>query len=382
MTRYLEIYGDVKEKILSGAWSYGMKLPSKRVTAADNGVSVITVEHAYDLLLEEGFIVAKEKSGYFVTYREGEAFEERSSLKISHGRGSSGADRKGSITENKVAGSHVILRPHTAAGSDANNYEGISYNLFAKTARRVLSDYGEGLFERPDGYGRIELREALASYLRNYRGIETDPDRIVVGAGAEYLYGLIIKTVGRDRIYGIENPSYQKIARIYEAEGIVTDPLKLGADGIESRELWNSPAGVLHITPYRSFPTGVTATAAKKAEYLKWSREKNALIIEDDFESEFTPSKKAEDTLFSMDREGRVVYVNTFTRTIGAFVRCAYMVIPERLADLFEEKTGFYSTSVPTLEQLVLAELINNGDFVRHINRVRRRRRELLKKNG
>ncbi|MCR5278372.1 MAG: PLP-dependent aminotransferase family protein, partial [Lachnospiraceae bacterium] len=140
-------------------------------------------------------------------------------------------------------------------------------------------------------------------------------------------------------------------------------------------------AGVLHITPYRSFPTGVTATATKKAEYLRWSVERKGLIIEDDFESEFTPSRKAEDTLFSMDREGKVIYVNTFTRTIGTFVRCAYMVIPERLSDLFEKKIGFYSTSVPTLEQLILAELIDNGDFVRHINRVRRQRRESLKKS-
>lgn len=358
MTRYLKIYGDIKEKILAGLYRYGQKLPSKRVTAADYGVSVITVEHAYELLFEEGFILAKEKSGYFVAFREGEAFEERGSFR------------------------REPLRPHDPSGEGAGDPEGISFNIFAKTARRVLSDYGEDIFRRPEGYGCRELREALTEYLREYRGIETGPERIVIGAGAEYLYGLIIKTFGRNRIYGIEKPSYQKIAKIYEAEGIMTDPLTLGADGIESRDLWRSGAGVLHITPYRSYPTGVTATAAKKAEYIKWSREKNALIIEDDFESEFTPSKKAEDTLFSMDREGRVVYVNTFTRTIGAFVRCAYMVIPEGLATAFGEKIGFYSSSVPVMEQLILAELINNGDFVRHINRVRRRRRELLKKNG
>ena len=152
--------------------------------------------------------------------------------------------------------------------------------------------------------------------------------------------------------------------------------LHLGDDGIESEFLWQTEAKVLHITPYRSFPTGVTASAAKKAEYLKWSVEKDGIIIEDDFESEFTPSRKAEETLYSLDKNDRVIYVNTFTRTVGPYVRAAYMVIPKALEKVFSDKIGFYSCTVPVMEQYVLAELIENGDFVRHINRVRRKRRE------
>ena len=103
-----------------------------------------------------------------------------------------------------------------------------------------------------------------------------------------------------------------------------------------------------------------------------YQQKNGGYIIEDDFESEFTPSRKPEETIFSLDEEGRVIYVNTFTRTIGSYARCAYMVLPENLIGDFAHKTGFYECPVPTLDQLVIASLIDSGDFERHINKVRR----------
>ncbi|SFP86271.1 GntR family transcriptional regulator / MocR family aminotransferase [Butyrivibrio proteoclasticus] len=349
MTRYIEIYEDVRKKIVSGVYAYNTKLPSKRVTAENYGVSVITVEHAYELLVEEGYIITREKSGYFVSYRENEYF---------YGNKSEQPIRK--VSSFKVA----------------EKAEEISFNIYAKTARRVLSEYGEEIKVRPDAYGCENLRMAISDYLAKNRGIEADYRRIVIGSGAEYLYGLIVRALGREKIFAIEDPSYHKILNVYEAEGVTTDKLPLVADGIDSESLWESSAEVLHVTPYRSFPTGVTASAAKKSEYIKWSRKRNGIIIEDDFESEFSESRKPEETLYSRDDSGRVIYVNTFSRTIGSFMRTAYMVIPERLEEQFRDKIGFYSCTVPALEQYILAELIENGDFVRHINRVRRKRRE------
>ena len=355
MTRYLGLYENVKRKIIDGVYPFGSKLPSKRVTAEENGVSVITVEHAYELLQEEGYISAREKSGYFVTYKESDSFE---------------------TTGAKTPQNNRNIYRHAKNNTGVTHDEEISFNIYAKTARKVLSEYGEEITDRSPGYGCECLRRAIKDYLYRYRGIDTDSDRIIVGAGAEYLYGLIINALGRGTKYAGEYPSYEKIYKIYEAEEVKLELLNLGNDGIESEYLWKTQAKVLHITPYRSFPTGVTASAAKKAEYLKWSVEKKGIIIEDDFESEFTPSRKAEETLFSLDKNDRVIYVNTFTRTVGPFIRAAYMVIPKRLQALFGEKTGFYACTVPVLEQYILTELIENGDFVRHINRVRRKRRE------
>lgn len=345
--KYLSVYEKIRDDIEKERIKRGEKLPSKRVCAESMNVSVITVEHAYDLLAEEGYIQAKEKSGYYVIYSKDAVFSAPSK------------------TEFKIS------------PLDVNNTEPVdfSFSIYAHTVRKVLTDYGEGVLEKSPGKGNLYLREAIRDYLYRSRDTEVSTEQIVVGAGAEYLYGLIVQTFGRDVIYGIESPSYAKISDVYGADGADIEYLKLGTDGIDSKELWSSHCNVLHITPYRSFPSGVTASVSKKREYLKWCVEKNAYIVEDDFESEFTKSKKPEDTLFSLDESDRVIYVNTFTKTVSPSVRAAYMLIPEKLVPLFDEKVGFYSCPVPTLEQLIIATLIGNGDFERHINRVRRRNR-------
>lgn len=358
--RYLNIYEQVREDIIEGRFPKDAKLPSKRVMAESMGVSVITVEHAYELLMEEGYIMPREKSGYFVIFDDREIYTPSSNLKK---------------TSNRTVVPGKTENPTRAKDKAGNKIE-FSYSIYAKTVRRVLSEYDDYIMEKSPQKGNMRLRMTLCDYLSRSRRISVKPEQIVVGAGAEYLYGMIVQTFGRDISYGIESPSYQKIAKVYEAGGARIEMLRLTDDGIDSGELWAGKMRVLHITPYRSFPSGVTASASKKREYLKWSQKTDSIIVEDDFESEFTPSRKPEETLFSIDKEGRVIYVNTFTRTIGSFVRCAYMVLPEKLLDLFEEKTGFYECPVPTLDQLVLAELIESGDFERHINRVRRNNRK------
>ncbi len=356
-SRYLDIYEKTKENICTGVYPVGEKLPSKRVLAEREGVSVITITHAYELLAEEGYIISKEKSGYFVSYNEANSFSDSTINK------SSGYSSRRDLS----AISHI---------ADNNQQNTFSFSIYAKTARRVLSDYQQEIMCKSPGYGSEMLRAAISDYLIRYRDMYAKADNIIIGSGAEYLYGLIVQALGRDIIYGIESPSYHKIAQVYEAGGVRLEMLKLGIDGIDSSELRKTTANVLHITPYRSFPSGVTATINKKREYLRWSRENGAIIIEDDFESEFTPSRKPEETLYSMDDEGRVIYVNTFTCTIGPSIRIAYMVIPDAMMARFDEKIGFYSCPVPMLDQLILGELIENGDFVRHINRVRRNNRK------
>ncbi len=362
--RYLKVYEQVREDIIKGRYSVGTKLPSKRVMAEAMGVSVITIEHAYELLTEEGYISPKEKSGYFVSFDDKEIY--------------TGAGSKNKTT---LAEDNSNLIKEKVASSDQFSMSTLrvpkfSYSIYAKTVRRVLSEYGSFVMNKSPKNGTEELRRAIAAYLSRSRRLLVSPDQIIVGAGAEYLYLLIVQTFGRDIVYGVESPSYQKIAKVYTAGGADIHMLKLGNDGIESEELWNADVKVLHITPYRSFPSGVTASAAKKREYLKWSRKKDGFIVEDDFESEFTPSRKPEETIFSLDEEGRVIYVNTFTRTIGSYVRAAYMVLQKSLLPLFAEKTGFYECPVPTLDQLVIAALLNSGDFERHINKVRRQNRK------
>ena len=245
--------------------------------------------------------------------------------------------------------------------------------------RNVIAKYGEQILIKSPNSGCYELRKSISDYLARGKGITVTPEQVVIGSGAEYLYGLIVQFLGREKIYAIENPSYEKILSVYKSNGAECDLLNLGKDGILTSHLNRTQATVLHVTPFRSFPSGVTASASKRNEYIKWAADRNGIIIEDDFDSEFTVSTKNEDTLFSLEPTNSVIYVNTFTKTVAPSMRIGYMVLPEQLVDSFIKKMGFYSCTVPIFEQYVLAEFINNGDFERHINRTRRKRRQALK---
>ena len=341
---YLSLYETIREEILSGIRPYGSRLPSRRVLARDRGVSAVTVDHSYELLCEEGYAESRPKSGYFVTYREEDGF------------------------------SLPVRLPRAAAPSPVlpGSRDSFPFPTLARVMRRVLTDYGERILIRPPNTGCPELREALCRYLARNRGIRVQSDQLVIGAGAEYLYGLVVELLGPRRTYGIEAPSYKKIEQVYRARGVRLDFCSLGQDGILSEALRNTPASVLHITPFRSFPSGVTASASKRREYLRWVSVPDRYLVEDDYESEFSLLRKPEETLFAMSKGRNVLYLNTFSRTVSPSLRVGYMVIPRDLLPAFELRLGFYSCTVPAFEQYVLTELLNSGDFERHINRIRR----------
>ena len=348
-TAYLQLYKQLKRDIISGIYKKGSKIPSKRILAEETGISTITVEHAYALLSDEGYIDSKERSGYFVVFSKDGGFALAS-------------DRS-----KRKAEEHIIT---------SQNSESFPMSILAKTMRKVISDDMSLPLKKAENTGCIELRLALCEYLYKNRGIDVDADRIVIGSGSEFLYGKIIELLGRDKIYAIESPSYNKIEQIYKISGAKAEKLPLGKDGIISAALLKTKADILHITPYRSFPSGITASASKRHEYINWAEKNNRFIIEDDFESEFSVLTKPEETLFSMSQSDNIIYMNTFTKTISPAFRVGYMVIPEKLEALYKKKLGFYSCTVPTIEQLVLARMISNGDFERHINRVRRNKRK------
>ena len=181
--------------------------------------------------------------------------------------------------------------------------------------------------------------------------------------------------LGRDRIFALEDPSYEKIRLVYEASDVRCEMLPMDREGVKLGALYKSPASVLHVTPFNSYPSGITASASRRAGYIRWAAGGDRFIVEDDFDSEFSMSTKAEDTLFSLEPSRSVIYMNTFTRTVSPGIRVGYMVLPAALAAGLQEKIAIYSCTVPVYTQYILAELIRSGDFERHINRVRRRRR-------
>ena len=361
---YLQLYNQIREDVTRGLCPYGSKLPSKRFLAAETGTSVITVQHAYDLLADEGYIESRERSGYYVSYKENELFP------VAAGTEGSAPDLSEQTDAHEI--SDIPIRG-TAATPEQEQFP---FNTLAKVARKVLSEYGESLLMRSPNSGTLLLREAIAQYLARSRRMNVTPDQIIIGSGSEYLYNLIVQMLGRERIFALEDPSYEKIKLVYEASGVLCRMLPMDREGVRLSALKKTDATVLHVTPFNSYPSGITATASRRAGYIRWASAEDKFIIEDDFDSEFSMSTKAEDTLFSLEPEKSVIYMNTFTRTISPAVRVGYMVLPAQLGATLQEKISFYSCTVPVFTQHMLAELIRSGDFERHINRVRRRRRQ------
>lgn len=350
----MQLYFQLRQDIESGAILYGQKLPSKRTLAEETGKSVVTVEHAYAILCDEGYVEARERSGYRVIYKEVDFLSHSSEAEtppVSHPRAE-----------------------HIHCGN-------FPFSSMAKTMRKVLLDYGDRIFEKSDNRGCLELRSALCKYLSRSVGIDAEPGQVIIGAGAEYLYSLVAQLLGNERVYALEDPSYSKIRKVYEAHGVKCEMLAMDSRGIQSAQLWKSRAEILHITPFNSYPSHITADASKRREYLKWAAERGGYLIEDNYESELTVSRKNEETLFSLSGD-QVIYMNTFSRTIAPSLRVGYMVLPQHLAEQYEEKLGFYSCTVSVFEQYVLAELLNTGEFERNINRVRRQKRRMAAESG
>ena len=267
---YLQLYEEIKKDITSGSIPYGSKLPSKRILSEETGVSVITAEHAYSLLCDEGYAESRERSGYYSVFKPEEAILQNDEISY---------DSSFLITN----------------AEQSYTRQDFPFSVISKAMRKILADFGEEILRKSPNKGCIELRTAISKYLERSRGIKAGAEQIIIGSGAEYLYGLIVEMLPKNYVYAIENPSYEKIELVYKAKGVKYEMLSLTHDGIKSSDLKNTKASLLHITPYRSFPSGVTASASKRREYIRWVNEKDnkkRFIVEDDYESEFTLSKK------------------------------------------------------------------------------------------
>lgn len=353
-SKYYYIYQMIRKDIENGILVKNQKLPSKRSLAEHLGVSLITVENAYQMLKDEGYIEPRERSGYFVCEIH-------------------------AIHSGREKGQELKMLPETGEpvedGRLSDNVQkNFPYSLYFKTVRSVITEYGEELLKKSPNEGCAILRNSIASYLLRYRGVFAQPEQIIIGSGAEHLYGTVVRMLGKDKIYGIEDPSYPQIQKVYEGTGARCELLTMGQDGIKSGLLEHTSADVLHVTPFHSYPSGVTAPIAKRYEYLKWAKG-NRFIVEDDFDSEFFMPGKPIQTLFMLDDSNSVIYINTFSKSLSPSIRMGYMILPERLLERYYETSGGFSCTVPVLEQYALAEFINKGYFEQHLNRVRRQRR-------
>ncbi len=341
---YEALYRCIRADILSGKLAPGTRLPSKRSLSAHLEVSKITVEGAYGQLLAEGFIRSEEKRGYFVEQI-------------------AGAMGPVPVREEEPAG--------VPAGLDLTGSRpgAFPFSVWSRIQRAVMLDLGEQLLQPIPNQGIWALRRAIGEHLRQFRGMTVSPEQIVLGAGTDFLYNLLVQLLGRELRYGVEEPGYGKIRRIYEASGASWVAVPLDREGVCVPG--DSQPQVLHISPSHHFPTGRITSMARRRELLEWAGE-DRWIIEDDYDSEFRFNAHPMPALYSMDSRGRVIYMNTFSKTLAPSIRISFMVLPRELMERFQEKLGFYSCTVPSFQQYTLARFMGQGYFEKHINRMRR----------
>ena len=353
---YEQLYRHIKDDILSGRLAAGEKLPSKRTLSDHLEVSVITVKNAYEQLIAEGYIYSVEKKGYYVSR----------------------------IDQPLPPGAAAPLpRPERERQYELDlvtnsiSAEYFPFTVWSKLMRQTILEQDTGLL-RPTPYnGALELRRAIAENLQQFRGMTVDPEQIVIGAGTEFLYHLLIQLLGRERTYAVEDPGYGKIGRIYESNRVSLRRIALDEAGLSVDALRQSGADVVHISPSHHYPTGIVMPIARRQELLRWADEQEGrYILEDDYDSEFRFVGRPIPTMFSTDRQERVIYLNTFSKTIAPSIRISYMILPPHLMAAYRARLSFYACTVSSFEQHTLAAFMAQGRYEQHINRMRNRYRQ------
>ena len=344
---YEALYRCIRADILSGVLPAGEKLPSKRALAENLEVSKITVEAAYNQLLSEGYIRSQEKVGYFV-----EAVE-RISVLPPQNQPAKAPEKRAPLLD--LTGGGTVRFP---------------FSVWSKLQREVMLDYGEQLLLPMPNRGILELRQAICAHLAAFRGLHVEPENILVGAGTDFLYNILIQLLGREATYAVEEPGYGKIRKIYAAGGVSCVSAEMDKKGVRPDSLGD--AKVLHISPSHHFPTGLVTPVSRRVELITWANEAKGYIIEDDYDSEFRFDAHPMPAMMSLDRSGRVIYMNSFSKSLAPSIRISYMVLPQKLMERFQQKLGFYGCTVPSFEQHTLARFLSRGHFEKHINRMRK----------
>lgn len=359
---YKQLYNFIINEIKSGNLKENEKLPSKRALSNHLKISQNTVETAYEMLLMEGYIRSIPRSGFYVCKFE-------------------------SLNLNKVS-QHLIIEAQGEAESYRYNFKTnaidtsiFPYSTWAKITKEIMYNKPD-LLQHGDKQGDYCLRVSIAKYLHEFRGVNCIPEQIIIGAGMEYLISLITEILGNDNIYAFENPGYYKIYKIITNNDKLLNLINLDEYGMSIVSLKNTASNIAYITPSHQFPTGIIMPIGRRIEFLKWANNaQNRFIIEDDYNSEFRFNSKPVPSLQGLDKNDKVIYIGTFSRSIAPSIRAAYIVLPFSLLQIYEKEFKVYSSTVSRIEQHTICKFIDDGHFSRHLNRMRniyKKREEFL----
>ena len=363
---YEQLYEQLKKSIVKEDIKRYEKMPSKRALANHLKVSLSTIELAYQQLLAEGYIYAIEKKGYFVHYDHSQLTQLKPTPKKN-------------VIKTAVQQKDFIDHFKTNL-VDASRFP---LETWLKVSKKMLDESPELLINHSDPQGILELRDEIKSYLKQYRGMDVSPNQIIMGAGSEVLLSLISDLIGHHKVIGVENPGYHKINHILRNKHQVI-PIPLDQDGMMINHQNTQSLDVIHITPSHQFPSGIVMPIQRRIQCLSWANQTNGrYIIEDDYDSEFRFVGQPIEALYALDHHQKVIYINSFSKSLGPTMRLSYMVLPPHLLTSYHQKMQGYRQTISNLTQYTLSYFMKEGFFYKHLNRMKvkykQKRDELIK---
>lgn len=351
---YEQIYAYIRNDIRKNYLKSGDRLPSTRALAKHLEISRSTVELAYEQLESEGYIESAPYKGFFVAQ-----IEELYELNVVPPK----------TSRVNTAKADAYCYDFTPNGVDLKSFP---YGTWRKISKEVLMDDQAELFRLGDSQGEYGLRKAICNYLHQARGVNCEPEQIIVGAGNDYLLMMLGSILGNESRIAVENPTYKRAYRIFQNMSFEVKTVEMDGSGMNVEHLRQSGCNIAFVMPSHQYPLGIVMPIKRRMELLHWAAEAdNRYIIEDDYDSEFRYKGKPIPALQGVDVGGKVVYMGTFSKSIAPAIRMSYMVLPESLMELYAKKNQFLHSTVSKVDQLVVEQFIEGGYYERHLNKMR-----------
>ena len=358
---YEQIYEHIKREIREGKLLAGERLPSTRFLAEYLQVSRSTVDYAYGQLLAEGYIEARPCKGYFVC-----SMEELFRLE-GKGNKTSGQSIAAAGQNQEAGGCQWDFSPYDI------DMSGFPFSVWKKITKNILTYANSDLFSRGEAQGDYDLRVTISRYLHSSRGVNCSPEQIIVGAGNDYLLMLLEKILGRHVRIAMENPTYLRSYRIFQSFAYDIVTVDMDESGMRAEDLEKEKVQAAYVMPSHQFPTGIVMPIRRRLELLKWAaKAPQRYLIEDDYDSEFRFHGKPIPALQASDEMGKVIYLGSFSKAIAPAIRVSFMVLPDKLLQVYRQSCSFYSCTVSRIDQSILNEFIKDGYFERHLNKMRK----------
>ena len=345
---YVQLYDTIRRGILGGDIKAGERLPSLRDLSGQLDVSITTCAGAYDQLILEGYLEARQGSGYYVR---------------------------------EITGASEVKEEDPAEDSfsrEAAKYrcdpECFDFAKWKKCFTWVMNDNPEALLTPQDPQGEFTLREEISSYLYSARGVSASPGDIVISAGVQQLTSRlanILSQIGIDFV-NTEDPGYKPVRHIFRDVGFTLNKIPVKKNGLEIEKLPENIRTAVYVSPSNQFPTGSVMPADRRYQLLEWAEKNGSVIIEDDYDSELRYFGNPVPALKNIDRSGCVVYLGSFSSTLFPAIRISYMVLPPALSEIYRKTLGDYDQTCSKIEQLVLAEFMKNGFYQTGIRKIRK----------